>query len=259
MSRRRHTNPSDKAKQSRVYRRNQRDQKRFEAPLRVFIEVKYKSIFQEYVALYKQMDADKPYKIDLRKTESFKRWKRANEQLNSDIQSLAIRETIEQDHSETNNRDNEYEANNSDKEYEANNSDNEYEANNSDKEYEANNSDNEYEANNSDKEYEANNSDNEYEANNSDKEYEANNSDNKYETSTENQRDQNEGMLAAQQVDALVNEMIIDEELRALLNTEPEDDEGIELNIEDEVDVDYSLDVDFEPFDYRLEVETLNW
>ena len=58
-------------------------------------------------------------------------------------------------------------------------------------------------------------------------------------------------MLAAQQVDALVNEMILDDDLRALLNTEPEDDEGIELNIYDEIDI--------EPFDYRLEVETLNW
>ena len=230
MSIRRQPNPSVKAKQSRVYRRNQRDQKRFEAPLREFIEVKYKSIFQEYVALYNQMDAENPNKIDLKKTESFKRWKRANEQLNSDILSLAIRETIEQDHSETN-------------ECEANNCDNESEANNSDNESEANNSDNESEANNSDNESEANNSDNESEA-----------------TSTENQwgqiegmlaAQQAEGLLAAQQVDALVNEMIIDEELRALLNTEPEDDEGIELNIYDEIDI--------EPFDYRLEVEAANW
>ena len=221
MPRHRHTNPSDKAKQSRVYRRNQRDQKRFEAPLREFIEVKYKSIFQEYVALYNQMDAENPNKIDLKKTESFKRWKRANEQLNSDILSLAIRETIEQDHSETN----------------------ECEANNSDKEYEANNSDNQCEANNSDNESEANNSHNESEANNSDNEYEA--------TAAENQWGQDKGMLAAQQVDALVNEMILDDDLRALLNTEPEDDEGIELNIYDEIDI--------EPFDYRLEVETLNW
>ena len=227
MPRHRHTNPSDKAKQSRVYRRNQRNQKRFEAPLKEFIEIKYKSIFQEYVALYNQMDSENPDKINLKKTEIFKQWKRANEQVNPDILSLAIRETIEQDRSETN-------------ECEANNSDNECEANN---ESEANNSDNEYEANNSDNEYETNNSDNEYDANNSDNEYEA--------TAAENQEVLNEGMLAAHQVDALVNEMIIDDELRALLNTEPEDDEGIELNLYDELDI--------QDFDYRLEVELADW
>ena len=58
-------------------------------------------------------------------------------------------------------------------------------------------------------------------------------------------------MLAAHQVDALVNEMIIDDELRALLNTEPEDDEGIELNLYDELDI--------QDFDYRLEVELADW
>ena len=59
-----------KAKQSRVYRKKQREQKRFEAPLKEFVETKYKGIFEEYVALYKQMDALNPGKIDLRKTES---------------------------------------------------------------------------------------------------------------------------------------------------------------------------------------------
>ena len=44
--------------------------------------------------------------------------------------------------------------------------------------------------------------------------------------------------------------MIRDDELRELLNTEAED-EGIELNIEEEIDI--------EPFDYNLEVETLIW
>ena len=108
MPKHRHTNPSDKARQSRVYRRNQRDQKRFEAPLKEFIEIKYKSIFQEYVVLYNQMDSENPDKINLKKTEIFKRWKRANEQVNTDILSLAIRETIEQDRCEIN----ECEANN---------------------------------------------------------------------------------------------------------------------------------------------------
>ena len=66
---------------------------------------------------------------------------------------------------------------------------------------------------------------------------------------------------AARQVDAMVNEMRRNDELRALL--EPLDDEGIELNIEDEVDIepfDFSLEVDIDSFDYRLEDELgLGW
>ena len=75
------------------------------------------------------------------------------------------------------------------------------------------------------------------------------------EDSEAEQSETNQGLLAAQQVDALVNEMIIDDELRALLNVEepeePEVDEGIELNIFDEINI--------EPFDFRLEVEQLGW
>ena len=72
MPRYRQTNPTEKAKQSRLYRRNQREQKRFEAPLREFIEIKYKYAFQEYVELYMRMDAQNPGKTDLKKTEMFK-------------------------------------------------------------------------------------------------------------------------------------------------------------------------------------------
>ena len=95
MSRRRQENPNQKARQSRIYRLNQRHQKRFEAPLRQFIETKYKLIFEEYVDLYKRMDSQYPNRIDLRKTEMFKQWKQLNSQTNPDILTLAVRETIE--------------------------------------------------------------------------------------------------------------------------------------------------------------------
>ena len=195
MPRARHNNPSDKAKQSRVYRKNQKEQKRFEAPLRQFIEIKYKNIFQEYVELYNRMDAQNPTKNDLKKSELFKRWKEENQKKANmvDILSKAIKETIE---GSENNVDNSIDSEWS-----------------------------------------------------SDSEDEASGAE--HEESEGDQLWQDEGMLAAQQVDALVNEMIIDDELRALLNTEPENDEGIELNVEDELDI--------EDFDYRLEVELNNW
>ena len=57
------------------------------------------------------------------------------------------------------------------------------------------------------------------------------------------QRDPDEGLIAAQQLDDLVNEMMRDEQLGALLNLETQDDEGIGLNLED----------------FRLEVELADW
>ena len=98
MSSSRHANPSQKARQSRIYRRNQKEQKRFEAPLREFIEIKYKDIFEEYTELYNQMVAENPKKINLKKSKTFKRWKTTNQHSNpNDILSRAMRETLEKE------------------------------------------------------------------------------------------------------------------------------------------------------------------
>ena len=210
MPRTRHANPSDKAKQSRIYRKNRKNEKRFEAPLKEFIEIKYKNIFEEYNELFNRMDAENPNKIDLRKTEMFKQWKAENkkEANTVDVLSLAIKETIEASENNIENSNNE---------------------NNVDCE-------NETTAGNQWA------SDNENETTASEDE-----------ASEGNYWGQDEGMLAAQRVDELVNQMIMDDEIRQILNTEPEKDEGIELNIEEE------LELDIEDFDYRLEVELNNW
>ena len=50
------------------------------------------------------------------------------------------------------------------------------------------------------------------------------------------------------QIDDIVNELMLDEELRDALNGENED-EGIGINVFDEIEF------DIEPFDYELEVE----
>ena len=206
MAKQRQVNPSDKAKKSRVYRRNRREERKFESPLREFIEIKYRSIFEEYTVLYKKMVEENPNKIDLKKSETFKQWKW--DQLNPDVLSQAIAETI----GETNNT----EVN------ETNNT--EVSETNNTEVSETNNS--EVSETNSSEVSEA--------INNIDYESEV----------------LDEGMLAARQVDELVNEMFRDDQLRELLNTQVED-EGIELNIEEEIDI--------EPFDYNLEVETFNW
>ena len=214
MTPRRQANPSVKAKQSRIYRTNQRVQKRFEAPLREFIEVKYKEIFEEYVELYNRMDAENPKKIDLKKTEIFKQWKRLNQHFHSDILTTAIRETIGQDHNKA-------------AETEAA----ETEAAENDQTESVESDQSETESVESDQ------------SETESVESEATESEAAEPQVPENEV--NQGLLAAQQVDDLVNQMILDDELRALLNTEPEDDEGIELNIDDEIDI--------QPFDFNLE------
>ena len=215
MSRRKQENPSFKAMQARQYRKNQRGQKRFEAPLRKFIEHKYKDIFQEYVDLFIQMDTNHPDKIDLTKTETFKRWKRSNEAVPpappTDILSTAIRETIEQDRIET--------------------VINEYSEDIDEDNEEESNTDNCGADTSSDNESEASVAENE--------------------GGEEVPNAVMEGLAAAQQVDDIVNELIRDEELRALLRPEPAEDEGIELNIFDEIDI--------EPFDFSMEVEGPDW
>ena len=207
MSRARHANPSYKARQSRMYRKSQKEQKRFEAPLREFIETKYKNIFQEYVVLFNQMDSQNPDKINLKKTEIFKQWKIANEQKSTDILSVAIEETIGQNYVEVN---------------------------------QSGGNDNE--------DIQSEQS----EGNASEAEQSEGNASEAEQSEGNASEEEDEGLLAAQQVDDLVNQMINDDELRALLNVEePEADEGIELNLFDEIDI--------EPFDYRLEVELGDW
>ena len=228
---RRQENPSFKAKKSREYRKKLREQRRFEAPLRQFVEIKYKEIYQEYVVLYKQMDAENPNKIDLRKTEIFRQWKKLNEQSNIDILTLAIKETIEAEHEQTEDS----EADSEHEQTEDSEADSEHE------QTEDNGADSEHE------QTEDNGADSEHEQ--TEDSGEANNN-----LDIENPMwGVDEGLLAAQQVDQLVNQMIIDDELRAMLEPEPEDDEGIELNAYDE------LEMDIEPFDYRLEVELADW
>ena len=259
MPRYRQTNPTDKARQSRLYRRNQREQKRFEAPLREFIEIKYKYAFQEYVELYKQMDTQNPGKIDLKKTEIFKQWKISNQQSSSDILTVAIRETIGQDYNEAEQSEGNVSEDSEAEQSEGNvseDSEAEQSEGNVSEDSEAEQSEGNVSEDREAEQSEGNVSEDreaEQSEGNVSEDSEAEQSEGNVSKDSEaEQSEANQGLLAAQQVDALVNEMIIDDELRALLNVEePEADKGIELNIFDEIDI--------EPFDFRLEVEQLGW
>ena len=58
-------------RRSRVYKANER---RFNNPLRAFIEHKYPSIFTEYAQLYETMNRSHPHRKNLTKTSIFKHW-----------------------------------------------------------------------------------------------------------------------------------------------------------------------------------------
>ena len=219
MPRHKQENPSAKAKQSRLYRLQLKQQRRFEAPLRQFVETKYKMIFEEYVELYNRLNTQYPKRLDLRKTEMFKQWKLVNNQTDTDILTLAIRETIENRTEQNGSEQSEDQA-----------------------------------VDQSQSEQSEDETAEQSESEQSEDQPVDQNEPVQAETDLGplvDQREPDEGLLAAQHLDDLVNEMMRDEQLGALLNTENQDDEGIELGFFDELD--------FEPFDFQLEVELGEW
>ena len=232
MPRHKQENPSAKAKQSRLYRLQLKQQRRFEAPLRQFVETKYKMIFEEYVELYHRLNTQYPKRLDLRKTEMFKQWKLVNNQTDTDILTLAIRETIE----------NRTEQNGSEQSEDQTVDQSESEQSE------------DQAVDQSQSEQSEDETAEQSESEQSEDQPVDQNEPVQAETDLGplvDQREPDEGLLAAQHLDDLVNEMMRDEQLGALLNTENQDDEGIELGFFDELD--------FEPFDFRLEVELGEW
>ena len=85
---------SEKAIKERKYRRRENDRKRFEKPLRVFLEHKYETIYQEYTQLYDLMITNHPDKRNLINTKTFKEWMQANDANPKDILSVGVSETL---------------------------------------------------------------------------------------------------------------------------------------------------------------------
>ena len=73
------SNLSKKAIKERNFRKRENERKRFEKPLRVFLQHKYKTIYEEYQQLHDLMVTNHPNKRNLVNTKTFKDWKRANE------------------------------------------------------------------------------------------------------------------------------------------------------------------------------------
>ena len=66
----------------RRWRENNYKDKRFNKPLREYIELKYGDIYNEYCSFFKSLDEQHPSAKDLTKTRTYKKWK--NELLNDE-------------------------------------------------------------------------------------------------------------------------------------------------------------------------------
>ena len=66
---------SQRNKYCREWRKKSYEEKRYNKPLREFLELKYRDIFNEYNWFYKSLDQQYPSSKDLTKTPAFKNWK----------------------------------------------------------------------------------------------------------------------------------------------------------------------------------------
>ena len=96
----RQVSQTSKAIKERRFRKREKERKRFEGPLRKFIEHKYNSIFQEYTELYNLMVINHPNTRNLTKTTTFRNWLNTLHQVPSDILTTVIRETFGEHYSE---------------------------------------------------------------------------------------------------------------------------------------------------------------
>ena len=77
-----------KAKAARRWRTTNRLKKRYDGPLREFIKIKYNDIYQEYDEFYKLLDERHPDVRDLWKSRTFKKWaKRVRDQQQTESES----------------------------------------------------------------------------------------------------------------------------------------------------------------------------
>ena len=72
-----------KAREARRWRATNTARKRFDVPLREFIKIKYKDIYNEYSQFYRRLDKKYPSVRDLSTTGMFKKWVRGDQQLES--------------------------------------------------------------------------------------------------------------------------------------------------------------------------------
>ena len=66
----------ENAKYLREWRKKSKDQKRFNKPLRVYMELKYRDQYNDYCHFFKKLNENHPAAKDLTKTSTFREWKK---------------------------------------------------------------------------------------------------------------------------------------------------------------------------------------
>ena len=212
--------PSSKAIKERKFRQREKERKRFQGPMQKFLEYKHPKVYEEYVELHILMKRNHPNVRDLSKTRTFKNWINTIDQTPpTDILATAIRETIGQIEMNVESE-------------ELNETAESEELNETPESEELNETPESEELNETPESEELNETpESEWAASILDSEEEA---------------------RLESQIDAIINELMQDEDLRNAVDQETDDD-GIEISLWDE------LAMDIEPFDYQLEVEAGDW
>ena len=78
---------AEKTFQARQRRKKERQMKRINNPLRIYIERKHSKIFNEFMDFLNVIERDNPRKKDLTKTEAFKKWIEKNPIPNTSLNS----------------------------------------------------------------------------------------------------------------------------------------------------------------------------
>ena len=87
---------ASKAVKERRFRQKEQERKRFDIPMRVFLEQKYPKIYQEYRDLYNTVNRIHPDTRDLTKTCTFKAWLYSlNHHSTTDILTHVVKETLD--------------------------------------------------------------------------------------------------------------------------------------------------------------------
>ena len=85
-----------RARYQREARKVKSNQRKFNDPMKEFIEHKYPKIFQEYTELYQKLIAEYPHRKNLTRTSMFRQWIRTETPAETpDVLTQALRETFE--------------------------------------------------------------------------------------------------------------------------------------------------------------------
>ena len=276
--------PEQKAYKKR-WRALEKYRKRHNTFITEYTRVKFENVYNEANSFFNALNAIHPQKLDLRRTKEFKGWKEAiknaeNPEACLIVQTLHTAVSYGENQTEQN-----YTTNNEEKQSNSDESDTETVSCNEEKQSDSDESDTETFSCNEEKQSDSDESNTETascnDKNQSDTETVNNNDEENYHdgmlleiplesylpaprqdkntqttaSDTELPNNYDYEVFSDQRFQQIVAELRDDPELRNIF-AEPSDqeDEGVELRTLEE-----ELEVDIEPFDYRLEVELSNW